>query len=192
MRDINTDPVVNRMRCLIRRRVQTMRLTTPVSIAALWQALDGRVVSMALRPSFHAALISVNPPIVAVNANASEFSQHFALAHELIHVWYHTETLTACAGYAYDANPRRAWFEVEANTGAAELLLPYEWFTVQARTILHAPLARPELSEFLHSQEARQWANAARVSLAVLGWHLQDLGWVIDNDNADATTQLPV
>ena len=192
MRDINTDPVVNRMRCLIRRRVQTMRLTTPVSIAALWQALDGRVVSMALRPSFHAALVSVDPPIVAVNANASDFSQRFALAHELIHVWYHAQALTAGAGYAYDVHPRRSWMETEANTGAAELLLPYEWFTAQARAVLHAPLARPELSEFLHSQEARQWANAARVSLAVLSWHLQDLGWVIDNDNADATTQLPV
>lgn len=166
--------VAQAMQQTIRYRSQAASWTVPVPIHTLLRQSELWVVEATISlPRFEAALV---PPLVVVNHALSAFAQRFALAHEAIHAWYHEDhwdqLRRATADYA-------EVFEIEANAGAAELLLPYEWFNDLAATYVGARLhTEGDLREFLASPEAKRWAGQARVTVPVLGYHLQDLGWV--------------
>jgi len=162
------------MQLTVRRRSSAEAWTVPVPIHTLLQRSELWVVEVAVSlPRFEAALA---PPLVIVNQHLSAFAQRFALAHEGMHAWYHADHW---ASLRHSTADYAEVFEIEANAGAAELLLPYEWFNDLAATYVGAQLhAAGDLREFLASPEAKRWAGQARVTVPVLGYHLQDLGWV--------------
>ncbi len=162
-------------RLAVRDYVRSQHLTVPVSVDALVRQAGLLIVEAPLRFGLQASLtLLTDPGLIFVNDQLGPFTQRFALAHELIHYWFHH----AYPLQDFYASPSGHLWETEANAGAAELVLPYDWFMDTAREILGQPLRRPqELAHFLTSPAARHWAGQARVTLPVLSYHLQDLGW---------------
>lgn len=110
---------------------------------------------------------------IVLNTQYGNLSQRFSIAHELIHLVYNEPPVEQQSEFYHDM------VELKANAGAAELLLPYEWFTAEAARRLGEPLGSLEdLKVYLATPDARAWAGLARVSRAVLGRHLLDHNWV--------------
>ncbi len=180
MRDRYYRHVAQIMRETIRE--SSLQWSVPVPIHSLIHHSGFMVVEAPLRPRFEAALVATGSTrIIFVNQSLGPFAQRFALAHELVHAWHHT----GCSG---SDHPFLAEMETEANAGAAELLLPYDWFMETASRLVGDRLQTGvDLTAFLASPEARHWAGQARVTLSVLGYHLRDLGFVQKDPSASLT-----
>ena len=164
------------MRTSIRKFVATQPHTPPVSLDSFFDRQTLRIVVAPFHHGLEASLIlSTDPALILINTNIGPFAQRFALAHELIHYWHHQKYLSTCTQCSHDY---QNLLETEANAGAAELLLPYDWFMDTARIILRQPLlSSRDFDNFLASSAAKHWAGRARVTVPVLGYHLRDLGW---------------
>lgn len=177
MRDPYLEQVARCMRVVVRREVAAQGLTVPVPIDTLLRQKGWRIVEIPM-PGRTEGVTLFDSRDVFVNQRLSAFAKRFALAHEAIHAQYHAGHAPRGTDYLNLTYPYHDEMEAEANAGAAELLLPYEWFMDTARTVLGRPLpTAADLRAFLASPEARKWAGQARVTPAVLGYHLQDLGW---------------
>lgn len=162
-------------RLAVRDYVRSHHLTVPVPVDALVRQTGLLIVEAPLRFGLQASLtLLTHPGLVFVNDQFGPFTQRFGLAHELIHYWFHQSYPV----HRLCSTPSGNLLETEANAGAAELVLPYDWFIETARKVLGHPLQTPqEMAQFLASPTARHWANQARVTVPVLSYHLQDLGW---------------
>ena len=164
------------MRIVIRQLAATNRLVVPVPVESLLRQEGWRIVEMTMPLRLEASTLFDYRQIL-INDRLSSFRQRFALAHELIHAFYHQDH--APRGIATLTHGYHDEMEAEANSGAAELLLPYEWFMDMAATLVGSRLRTDDdLRAFLATPEARRWAGKARVTTEVLRYHLEDLGWV--------------
>ena len=163
------------MRLAVRHAMASQPVLIPVPVNQFYQQAGLPVVEAPLPTGLESAIVlGVGDPFVLLNAQLGPFAQRFALAHELIHYWYHQSILP----YFPSPNHYQSPLDTEANAGAAELLLPYPWFMTTAHQVLGQPLRTlAAFTAFITSPEARRWANQARVTVPVLGYHLQDLGW---------------
>lgn len=168
--------VVTIMRTSLRKHIAISHYTPPVSLDSFFDRQTLRIVVAPFHHGLEASLIlSTDPALILINDNRGPFAQRFALAHELIHYWYHQQHLPT---YTSCSSDYQNLLETEANAGAAELLLPYDWFMDTAQTIVRQPLRNiRDFTAFLASPAARRWAGQARVTVPVLGYHLRDLGW---------------
>ncbi|WP_020375113.1 ImmA/IrrE family metallo-endopeptidase [Sulfobacillus thermosulfidooxidans] len=168
--------VANLMHEVVRRTVTFSGDAMPVPIEAWVRQSGWTIVALPVNGRLEGATLFAEHVIV-VNQRLSYSAQRFAMAHEWIHARYHTHHATSGGWPRHDQYTNE--LEVEANAGAAELLLPYAWFMETAAQILIHPLRSwTALDTFMRSMEARQWADYAQVTLSVLRYHLIDLGWV--------------
>lgn len=116
---------------------------------------------------------------VAINGQKPYVSQRFTLAHETVgHGLLHRDKLTSATWDNWVANASRWALEIEANTAAAEFLLPFEWLRDQMTSRFgERPLAREAFVQWIQSRDAQELANQAQVSRAVIGHHICDLQW---------------
>lgn len=175
--------VAMQMHQVVREAQAAQSPTVPVPVARFLRDAGWQILNVSVAGRFEATTLFA-PRIIAVNTQPSPFAQHFALAHEWIHVQYHAHHMpssTLAGPYAdYLAHPYHDEFEVEANAGAAELLLPYAWFMDTAATLLRRPLrSATDLDAFLASDAARRWAGQAQVTRTVLRYHLVECGWLL-------------
>ena len=161
----------------VRQVVAQQALTVPVPIDTLIRQYRLKIVVAPMRPGLQSVLtLSTQPGLVLVNQAMGPWAQRFAIAHEAIHSQYHRSHLH---GEEYSHHVYYAYLETEANAGAAELLLPYEWFADTARDLLGDRIhTAGDLAAFLASPEARRWAGQARVTVSVIGYHLYEVGLV--------------
>ncbi len=165
------------VRHIVRDYVAHHSLTVPVPIYRLLHDENIPVVEKPMPRTFKAGFFrSRQGNTIIVNSNLSPFEQRFAVSHEAIHGYLHAKHLVKGA---YREHSYSDEMETEANTGAAELLLPYAWFNERAHTVIADGLGSlVELDRFIATAEARRWAAAAQVTTSVLRYHLIDLGWV--------------
>ncbi len=162
----------------VRDEMAHHRYAVPVPVESMIRAAGWKIVPVAVStaPRFEAATL-FPARIIVVNPHLSACAQRFALAHEWMHVQYHGRHVSP--NLPYHVHPYHDELEVEANAGAAELLLPYEWFMDTAQALLHQPLPTAEaLQAFMATPEAARWAHQAQVTRSVLRYHLVDCGWV--------------
>lgn len=167
----------------VRDVLKTTTLSAPVQLEQLCPGALRIVADPDLPAALRAlSVFGDDPDFVVLNAQYGDFAQRFSLAHEIVHLLKHRRHLTGTnSAEHYRKHPYHGWMEVEANAGAAEMLLPYDWFMDRARQYVGDQLhTADDLERFLTGAEARRWAGEARVSLPVLGYHLWDLGWVGD------------
>lgn len=165
----------------VRTVLQTDHLDVPVNLDKLWSGNIRVIVDPDIPLTLKAlSAFTDDPDFVVLNTQYGEFSQRFSLAHELIHLFKHRTHLQGTDSVAhYRQHPYHAWMELEANAGAAEILLPHEWFMDTATMVVSSALQDVnDLQTFLTTDEARRWAAQARVSIIVLGYHLLDCGLV--------------
>jgi len=176
MRTTTLSDVALTMRNIMRSYVVQQGITLPVPLEDLVAAARWDVVSLPMPGRLEAAAI-FDEQFIVVNPRFSPAAQRFALAHEFVHTQHHARHLTT--QWDYRAHPYSALFEVEANAGAAELLLPYDWFMDHAYDLVGDRLRTQEdVTLFFRTSEARRWAHQAQVTPRVLQYHLIDLGWV--------------
>lgn len=167
------------MRRVIRNVMAQHVLSAPVSLDTLARDHQIRIVVTPDLPrrveGF--SLVRSDGPRIVINSRLSRFAQRFTLAHELVHLWHHREHgVPNGSPTAIQAHPYYDLLELEANVGAAEILLPYDWFVEQAQKLIGSPLtSHTDLQQFLTTSEARRWAGQARVTLSVLKYHLMDV-----------------
>lgn len=175
------------MRTVIRQWVATNRFVIPVSVESILRQLGWPVVEMPMPEGLQASTL-FDYRTIFINEQLSPLQQRFALAHELIHALYHQHHVPR--GVVTLAHNYHGEMETEANSGAAELLLPYDWFMDTAHSVLGSRLCTLEdLDGFIETSEARRWAGQARVTRQVLRYHLIDLGWVGSDAHALSTLE---
>ena len=158
----------------IREHLHTSGLSVPVDLERVWPVARRIIISPDLPRAVKAASARAqHGDYIVLNTQYGALSQRFSIAHELVHLMRKHPPVESQALFF------RELIELEANAGAAELLLPYDWFMAEAERRLGEPLDTiNELKTYLTTADSRRWAAAARVSRAVLGRHLIDQDWV--------------
>jgi len=110
-------------------------------------------------------------PHIFLNTNKPLMRQRFTLAHELTHAYFHSGR-----GYSYTQflhnqghlTEAMQIIEIEANTGAAQILLPRSWFQQRCQDWHGAfPWSATVLTEWM-TQTVSNWAREALVSQEML------------------------
>lgn len=116
---------------------------------------------------------------VAINGRLPHTAQRFTLAHEIVgHGILHRDRLASPSWDSWASDPKRWVLEIEANTAAAEFLLPFEWLRQQMTVRFeNLPLSPDTFVRWIESRDAQTLATEARVSRSVLGHHICDLQW---------------
>jgi len=116
---------------------------------------------------------------VAINDQKPYVSQRFTLAHETVgHGFLHRDKLKSTTWDNWVDNDYRWTLEIEANTAAAEFLLPIDWLRDQMTFRFgERPLSPTAFVQWIQSHDAEDLAHQAQVSRAVIGHHICDLHW---------------
>lgn len=164
----------------VREQVAPYQTTIPVPVDTLAERHGMTILSAPSGVDYEGLTMYEDDEwFIVINRNRPRTAQRFALAHEWIgHIGYHYHDLTHYDVTRYLRRPLYPLWETEANTAAAEFLLPYAWMCEEADRRWHGRLLTPEaFHEWYTSSDARAWARAADVSRSQLGWQVIDLGF---------------
>ena len=113
-------------------------------------------------------------PVIAVNRQHPSVRQRFTIAHELTHIKIHGPRGVLLRQLTpHHLSPDMMLMEIEANTGAAEILLPRSQFLRQCRAWASQRPWTQTLWDDWNAQAAPLWAQQAHVSVAVIRYQLQ-------------------
>lgn len=175
------------VRTVIRCQAAPFQTTIPVPIEDLAQQWEVPVFDAPRVARYEGLTVwDGDQPVVFINRRRPQSAQRFALAHEIIgHIWLHAAHMRSTSAIQWMRDPLYRYWEVEANTAAAEFLLPYDWMVEEASARWHnGPLGTAEFARWIESPDAALWARQAGVSRAALGHHLCDLGMVAEDGRA--------
>lgn len=164
------DHAIAEARALLKRAHVT---SAPVPVLAIARNVVGAVVRMEPFPGDVSGMLykpdasADSPPVIGVNSLESQVRQRFTIAHEIGHLVLHKlEGIHVDKKYLRDGRSKTAEdnLEIEANTFAANLLVPLDWLRDDVATTAIDVESDEEVAALAKRYEVSTQVMAIRLS----------------------------